>query len=146
MIKYDEEQKSQALLLVKEIGITKASRELHIANQTLRKWRSQAAGKEESQQMEFEAATENSLLAFPGSKPRVERIETIMPDASRSEEKNAESSKVSTNPGMPQEEKNAPQKDEDTMIRLKTENAELKLRISLLKKSLASVLEALSSL
>lgn len=46
MVRYTEEQKADALKLVEEIGVQKASEQLHIAVQPLYKWKN--GGKQEA--------------------------------------------------------------------------------------------------
>lgn len=41
MVRYTQEQKEEALKLVQELGVAKASEELHISAQTLYKWRNE---------------------------------------------------------------------------------------------------------
>ena len=41
MVRYTQEQKEEALKRVQELGVAKASEELHISTQTLYKWRNE---------------------------------------------------------------------------------------------------------
>lgn len=55
-VRYTQEQKANALKRLNEIGLMKASRELHISSQTLRSWQKAAAGGRKPDTVSAEAA------------------------------------------------------------------------------------------
>ena len=138
MVKYSDEQKESALLLVKEIGISRASRELHIADQTLRKWRNHAeANKPDEEQVSIDEAINNPEIDPAEQDPPVEKVETIFPDPQDALQAFGEEAKRNGTASSDQEK---------LIAQLKAENSELLLRIGLLKKSLVGIVEAVASL
>ncbi len=140
MVKYSDEQKESALLLVKEIGISRASRELHIADQTLRKWRNHAeANKPDEEQVSIDEAINNPVIDLTEQEPPVEKVETIIPDPQDALQECLPDNAVKNN--------STASSDQEKLInQLKAENSELLLRIGLLKKSLVGIVEAVASL
>lgn len=55
MVRYTQEQKEEALNRVREIGVAKASEELHISVQTLYKWRNEVLVKIKEERQTKEA-------------------------------------------------------------------------------------------
>lgn len=144
MVKYSDEQKESALLLVKEIGISRASRELHIADQTLRKWRNHAeANKPDEEQVSIDEAINNPEIDPAEQDPPVEKVETIFPDPQDAHQAFGEECA----PGKEAKRNGTASSDQEKLIaQLKAENSELLLRIGLLKKSLVGIVEAVASL
>ena len=125
----------------------RASKELHISDQTIRAWRFRAEQKEEQRCNQNGSETTPLLIE---EEPPVEKIETIDPDHFK-EVITPEASDVSNT--------NAPINDDDQeepirqmpnisseLSYLQMENEELKIRIKLLKKTLLGIVEAIATL
>ena len=147
MMKYTEEQKENAIALAQEIGIMKASKELHISDQTIRAWRFQAAQKEEEQWDDQNNSENGSLLI--DEEPPVEKIETIdpeqiegviSPDSSDTSNMNAPIHNDHQESPTHQIPNNMPE-----LSYLQMENEELKIRITILKKTLLGIVEAITA-
>lgn len=147
MVKYSDEQKEAALHRINEVGITHAAKELHIADQTLRKWRNNAAlTKQKEEQFPVEAAMDRPAASLSEQEPPVVKIETIIPDPTEVKQGSGKGNQKSTEKEADPVFEIGPSTQDDLMRQLMSENTELKLRINLLKKSLIGIVEAVASL